>query len=62
MLVPYERMQKERLRTGSASANACFLTSLIASGMNAETVRSRRKAPASLAAARYRAIQALTAA
>ncbi|MGL4810310.1 MAG: hypothetical protein ACRCXM_00920 [Beijerinckiaceae bacterium] len=54
---------QQRQPAGPAvKANACFLASLIASRLNAETVRSRRRADPATAAACYRAAQARSAA
>lgn len=62
-IVPYApRPSSGHTPAAHQPASACFLASLIASAMNAETVRSRRQAPAAIAAARYRTVQSLTAA
>ncbi|MGL4323495.1 MAG: hypothetical protein ACRCTD_05585 [Beijerinckiaceae bacterium] len=65
MLVPYGS-HPGRGRQGPAAssgpANACFLASLLASAINAETVRSRRKTDPGTAIACYRATQARIAA
>lgn len=54
-LAPYGAPQTRPAAAGLQRANAAFLASLVASDLNAETVRSRRRADPGYAVACYRA-------